>query len=276
MQLEILRAIQSLANPVLDVLFEAFTMLGEQIVLALVFCTVYWCFNKQLGKFLIGTLCASLCLNGLLKDIFRAPRPIGEPGIISRRTQTATGYSFPSGHAQSAAAFWSALALWLRKHWFSVTAALLIAAVCLSRLYLGVHYPLDVLGGTLCGTAVSVGFYLLMRKTKGYHALFAVGAVITALSLLLGSSDDTLGAMGMLAGAFVGCLLEERLVNFSTGTSLPRKLLRLGVGLAVIGLLYILPKILLPHTAFWSALHYALIAFAACGGYPWIFSKLRF
>lgn len=274
MQLEILRFIQSFATPALDILFVTFTLFGEQIVLAVVFCAVYWCFDKQAGRYLLYTLCASLCLNGVVKDLVRAPRPIGQPGITNSRLHTATGHSFPSGHTQSSAAFWSGLALRLRKRRYAVPAGLLVAGVGLSRLYLGVHYPPDVLSGIAFGILVSVSFHLLLEKTRRFRPLIAIGALLGILSLLLGHSADTIGAAGMLAGALLGDLFEQRRVRFVIGTAPLRALLRLGLGLGLITLCYTVPRFLLPDTASSAALRYALLSFAAAGGYPWLFTRL--
>ena len=167
MQLEILRAIQSIASPALDVLMECVTVLGESAVIMLAFCAVYWCVDKKLGRYLAASMCASVCFNGIVKDFAKAPRPIGEPGIISHRVETATGYSFPSGHTQSITAFCASLFLAVKKTGLRAAMILLPLLVGFSRLYLGVHYPADVLGGLAFGWLVS----LLLPKTDWISAV---------------------------------------------------------------------------------------------------------
>ena len=102
MELEILRSIQSIANPFLDILFQLITMCGEQIVLISIIAVIYWALDKKFGEYIAYSVLTSVLLNNTIKDIFKMKRPIGEKGIRTLREQTATGYSFPSGHTQSA------------------------------------------------------------------------------------------------------------------------------------------------------------------------------
>ena len=99
-ELNIIRAIQSIANPFLDGLFQFITMFGEEAILIPLIAVIYWAFNKRMGEFIAYASLTSVLVNGAIKDIFKAKRPIGEPGIRSLRVETATGYSFPSGHTQ--------------------------------------------------------------------------------------------------------------------------------------------------------------------------------
>ena len=111
-------------------------------------------------------------VNGAIKDIFKAKRPIGEPGIRSLKVETATGYSFPSGHTQGTASFWRAIAIYLKKNYMYGISALIIILVAISRLYLGVHYPKDVLFGAIFGILTSFITYKLFNKVNNKILVF--------------------------------------------------------------------------------------------------------
>jgi membrane-associated phospholipid phosphatase len=274
MQLEILRWIQRFSHPVLDVVAEALTMLGEPVLIAVLFCALYWCYDKKLGETVIFSMMASLCLNGILKDFFALPRPIGEEGIVSRRVETATGYSFPSGHTQSATAFWSPIMLAAKGMIGRVVPILIILCVGWSRLYLGVHYPRDVLGGIAFGLLATLVIRFLLKKNRWGVAL-ALCLLLAAVAVLTGESADTMKSVGLTVGAAGGLLLERRYVKFTIPKAAKTLVLRLLGGLVIIGVLYALPKLLLPDTAIIGAIRYGVVAFVAVGLYPLLFSKLK-
>ena len=113
MELEILKAIQSIANPFFDTLFQGITILGEQTVIIVAIALIYWAINKRLGVFIAYSTLTNTLVNGAIKGVFNRKRPIGEPGIRSLRTHTATGYSFPSGHTQQATGFYGSIAQYI-------------------------------------------------------------------------------------------------------------------------------------------------------------------
>jgi membrane-associated phospholipid phosphatase len=274
MQLEILRWIQRFSHPALDVIAELLTMLGEPVLIAVLFCALYWCYDKKLGETLILTMMASFCLNGILKDFFALPRPIGEEGIVSRRVETATGYAFPSGHTQSATAFWTPLMLAAKGMIGRVVPILIILCVGWSRLYLGVHYPRDVLGGIAFGVLVTLIMRFLLKKNlRGVAIILCL--LLAAVAMLTGKSADTMKAVGLTIGAVGGLLFEQRYVGFIIPEKAKTLLLRLAVGLVIIGILYALPKLLLPDTAIIGAIRYGVVAFVAVGLYPLLFSRVQ-
>ena len=118
MELEILRNIQSIANPFFDFLFQLITICGEQIVLISIISIIYWTLDKKFGEYIAYSVLTSVLLNNAIKDIFKMKRPIGEEGIRTLREQTATGYSFPSGHTQGASSFYGAMAIYLNFKFF--------------------------------------------------------------------------------------------------------------------------------------------------------------
>ncbi len=127
-----------------------FTFLGSEEFFLLVLPLVYWCVDATVGARGAVVLVASNSLNGLLKLVFHLPRPYW----VDRRVEalaSETSYGLPSGHAQNATALWSFLASALRKPWAWAAAFALIFFISLSRLYLGVHFPTDSLGGWLAG-----------------------------------------------------------------------------------------------------------------------------
>ena len=112
--------------------------------------------HKHSARLLLAATIGNILLNGALKLVYHRPRP----SVFAWQT-TAVSSSFPSGHAMSATVVYGTVAyllLRLQKHrWAKMLtltgATLLILLICLTRLYLGVHYPSDVLGGIVVGLA---------------------------------------------------------------------------------------------------------------------------
>jgi undecaprenyl-diphosphatase len=120
---------------------------------------------RDFARLVLAVLIASLVVDGVLKPVFQRVRPYGgtpEIPVIGRLPITA---SFPSGHSANsfASAFvLSRLAPAGRVFWW-----LLAVAIAFSRVYLGVHYPLDVIAGGLIGVACAA---LALRVTRRYAA----------------------------------------------------------------------------------------------------------
>ena len=116
MQETILSYFQGISTPFLDVFFSLATMLGEQYVIIAVVTLVYWNISKKEGFLLTYMFLISTLVNSLLKIAFHTPRPFQVlDNIGGKRLQTATGYSFPSGHTQGATSMFTTLALILKK-----------------------------------------------------------------------------------------------------------------------------------------------------------------
>ncbi len=142
----------------LDMLFKFFTLFGEEFLVMTVLCALLWCADKKLAYRLGLVYFVSGMAVQTLKISFRTERPwMIDPQFspVEGSKLTATGYSFPSGHTQSATALYGTLGLAAKRGWRKAVLLGIIILVALSRMYLGVHTPLDVLGGF----AITAGFF---------------------------------------------------------------------------------------------------------------------
>jgi undecaprenyl-diphosphatase len=161
-------------GPSSDQLMLFFTTLGDFWALApLVVLAVYGLLRRGRWIDAAGLVLAgggAWLLNLLLKSIFERPRPDLFDGPLHLAT-----YSFPSGHAMGSIAGYGMLAFvairltssWLLRIAIALTAALLVFAIGLSRIYFGVHYPTDVIGGYLAGSlwlTISIGTVLVAEN----------------------------------------------------------------------------------------------------------------
>ncbi|WP_312649265.1 phosphatase PAP2 family protein [Proteiniclasticum sp.] len=274
MELEILRAIQSIHTPFLDAFFEGITMLGEEIFIVPLLAVIFWTLDKKFGEVLAFTLFTSLLFNNSLKDLFFLERPIGQEGIRTIRPETATGKSFPSGHSQNAGATAGAFAINMKNRAVTIIAMTLMVLIGLSRLYLGVHYPKDAIVGILLGLLVAYAVSKLIRKFEPMK-LYLIVLVLFIPALFFADSGDFIKALASYIGFVLGIYMEKKLVNFSTEGTLLRKVLRVLLGVILILFIKVgLEKIFL-DTLIFDFIRYFMITFVAIGLYPWIFKKIR-
>ena len=274
MELEILKAIQTIANPFFDVLFQIITMFGEDSLAIVVMAVIYWTYNKKLGEYIAYSTLTSASINGMVKNIFKAKRPIGEEGIRSLRTETAGGYSFPSGHSQGAASFYGAVAVYLRKKWVSILCIITILAVGFSRMYLGVHWPKDVVGGILLGGACAYVTYKIYSKFENKQLVYWITFVILLSGITFARTADYFKALGAYLGFVLAMYIEKKYVNFSVEGNLCNKILRVVIGLAILLIMKSGLKILFPNQLIFHFIRYMCITFFGMGIYPMLFKKI--
>ena len=275
MELEILRNIQSIANPFLDLLFQLITICGEQLVLISIISIIYWALDKKFGEYIAYSVLTSVLLNNAIKDIFKMKRPIGEEGIRTLREETATGYSFPSGHTQGASSFYGAMAIYLKKRVMYIIATVMIILIGFSRLYLGVHYPKDVIVGGILGVLTSLICYKLYNRVENKMLLYVITFAIFIPALTFAHSADFIKGMGTYLGFIIGIYIEKKYVNFSTEGSTGNKIIRVLLGIVILLVLQLGLKVLLPSGTIFSFIRYSLISLVGIGVYPMAFKKLK-
>lgn len=178
----IMLAIHSLSQPWLDTAFKLVTETAGPLVAIAVLITavLLWRQRQWIMALLFPiSFVGVVVLNTLLKAVFSRPRPTLFPPLV-----TETSYSFPSGHAMSAIAFYGllALVLWHHRHYgWAILAGIWVPLVALSRVYLGVHYPSDVLASLTLGTVwlsivwfVYTGKYASLSQIKAPKQLEAL------------------------------------------------------------------------------------------------------
>ena len=275
MELEILRHIQSIANPFFDFLFQLITMCGEQIVLISIISIIYWALDKKFGEYIAYSVLTSVLLNNAVKDIFKMKRPIGEEGIRTLREKTATGYSFPSGHTQSSASFYGAMAIYLKKKAMYIIATIMIILIGFSRLYLGVHYPKDVIVGGILGVLTSLICYKLYNRFENKMLLYVITFIVFIPALTFAHSADFIKGMGTYLGFVIGMYIEKKYVNFSIEGSTTVKVIRVLLGILILLVLQVGLKAIFPSETIFSFIRYSLISLVGIGVYPMVFKKFK-
>lgn len=155
--------LQSFASPLMDNLMYWITQLGSERAYITLLVVVFLAIDAPIGRRLGIFLLVGFFINQHLKMFMNTTRPfILEPSLIRSQEAIATadGGGFPSGHAQSSMTLWGLMSFYFRKPWLWLVSALIILLVSISRLYLGLHWVVDVVGGLVTGVAI-IGLALL-------------------------------------------------------------------------------------------------------------------
>lgn len=161
--MQILYWFESVRMPILDELMLAVTHLGEETAFLAITLIVFWCIDKKRGFFLMAIGFLGTMANQFLKLLCRVPRPwvLDENfTILEAARAQATGYSFPSGHSQTAVGTFSAIAVTSKNRVVNYLCITLAVLVPVSRMYVGVHTPWDV----LVGAGMALIFVALLQK----------------------------------------------------------------------------------------------------------------
>ncbi len=255
---------------------EFFTWLGYPQAYMIIVAVIYWSLDRKLGIRMALFLPLLSSINSILKFAIHAPRPYWVSTEIMA-IHASNGFGMPSGHAQ-ASTVWLLASSYLRKKWFWIVAILSAFLIGLSRAYLGVHFPTQVITGWTIGIIVLICFIRLEEKIatwiKGISVslqlLFVLG--ITILILLAGimiliftcqwqmpgqwigkaapylSLDTNIlryysmaavaGNAGSFLGVTIGAILMGKSGNFRVSGKWWVHLLRIILGLACMFLLY--------------------------------------
>lgn len=164
----IMQAFNDLRSPALDITFSLITESVGWLIFIPLLMFAYWFWRRDMRRhisLLLFSVLGMALLSSLLKLLFQRPRQdIFEPIVLQ------TSYSFPSGHSASAVALFGlmSLFLWRSRHYLAaVLCWIWVLLVMLSRIYLGAHYPSDVLASLALGIVWIILLYSVRPRQRG-------------------------------------------------------------------------------------------------------------
>ena len=253
--MDFLYILEDLRVPVFNEFMLAVTYLGDEIAFLVVALILMWCANKYDGYYVLSVGFLGTMANQFMKLWFRIPRPwvLDESfTILEQAREGASGYSFPSGHTQSSVGTFGAIARITKKKWIRIGCILIAVLVPFSRMYLGVHTPLDVsvaavmallliflLRPVICSgrkgvfpmflgimVAVSVGFLCFVE-------LYPFPADIDPHNMQSGLKN-AYTLLGSILGMVVVYIVDSKWLHYPTHAVWWAQLLKVAVGLGLV------------------------------------------
>ncbi|MDO4399873.1 MAG: phosphatase PAP2 family protein [Coriobacteriia bacterium] len=278
-------------QPVTD-LMSVLTYLGTQYVFMIIAVIMLWCIDKRKAYFIFAVSLLGTVANQWLKLVFRIPRPwVLDPDftIVESAREAAGGYSFPSGHTQFAVGAFGAIAVATKKRWVCVICIAIILIVPFSRMYLGVHTPLDVGVAFTCALALVALLWPCFKNEDRFHASFPFllgGMLVAAIAFAVWVNTTPFPAdidaenlaeglknawllLGCTVGLIISYLFDRKYLHYEVKAPLPGQILKVVLGLVLmLGIIARLKPVLaaLFGAAAWtSAIRYGLtVIFAGC------------
>ncbi len=270
-------------RPTLDLPFRAFTFTGDELFFLLFLPLVYWCLDRRLGAWVTLLFLVSAYVNAVAKVFAAQPRPALYDARVWAYSDVGGSGGFPSGHTQNTLAVWGYLAARVRRTWMWIVAGVLVVCVPLSRLYLGVHFPHDLLGGYVIGALLLFVYLRWGERGEQWLARQSVGAqlaLVAAFSIplmLVFPTEDGVTGGATLLGMGTGFVIQARWIGFEVDGVLWKRALRYALGAAVmVGLWAGLRAAFsgLEPALLFRFIRYALMGFWGGAGAPWVFVRL--
>lgn len=239
--------VQSFRSDILDGVFKSISYAADAELLIIIAACMYWIIDKRVGFSLMLLFLFGSYLNLALKGLLEIPRPSG-PDI--KHLSSFTGYSLPSAHAQNATTFGLITAQTFQNPLFWILATILVISIGLSRVYMGAHYPIDVIlgilaGGTLVSTYSYVFRLLEARITKLPFSKQAL-LVITTMTpcILFAPTPRAAVAMMMLMSFSIGWIFENRYLHIAPVHTFRIKSLQALIGTTGLGIIVLLGSLI--------------------------------
>ena len=296
--MQLLYVLEQLRTPAVTKALSALTYFGGVYGFMVLSIIIFWCIDKRCGYFMLSLGFLGTVINQFLKILFRIPRPwVLDPSFepVESAVADAGGFSFPSGHTQNVFATFGGVFVWTKKIWLKILCAVMIVLVAFSRMYLGVHTPLDVGVSVVIGIVLLLVLYPLFRDLEAhpnrFYGVLAVLAVLLAAFLLysyLWPFPDWMYAeehvvnliearhnasilTGALAALTIAYTLDLRRTRFDTKAIWWAQILKVVIGLIVTLALIEGTKAVLGKSDIVTGLRYFLGVLFAAGVWPMTF-----
>jgi membrane-associated phospholipid phosphatase len=297
--IDVSTALQSAAW--LEAPMRFFTFLGTLEFFVFVLPVLYWCIDASLGIRVGFILLLGNGLNEFAKMALQGPRPYWISAQV-RGLSAETSFGAPSGHAQKAANMWGVLAAGIHRPWAWAAAVAVIFLIGFSRIYLGVHFPHDVLLGWALGALTLWIFLALWPRVSAWVGgrtltqQLLLSLVIPAVLLAINgtlvyaqrgyvlpaewmanaipagepfpapySMDGTIASAGTLLGFGVGLALLQRAGGYRPSGPVWKRALCFVLGLLGILALYLGLKAVFPADESFAAWSLRLVRYAMLG-----------
>lgn len=293
-EIDLIAWLQTVSGSFIDGLMSVLSMFGEEYIMVAVLGFIFWSLDKKAGEFLGLNMLAGNVFNPMIKNIANRRRPYFDHSEIECRKLidsgadkydiAAQGFSFPSGHSTASASLYPSLAVTWRKKWLLAIAIAIPFLVGISRVFLGVHYPTDVLAGWALGLGLVFLNYYLLKVVKNKYYIYLGYIAIGAAGLFYCQTNDYFTSYGMLIGFTAGLYFDEKITKFENTRVWWRMILRVIIGAGLyLGLNEVikLPMKLIMGSEWleivsagnfaFRTIRYAVILFLLIGIYPFLF-----
>ena len=235
--MEFLYFLESLRSPWLNEFMLLITQLGDEIAFLVTALILFWCVDKKRGYYILSVGFLGTLANQFMKLFFRNPRPwVLDQNftILEQARDGASGYSFPSGHTQSSVGTFGGIAYTFKNRWIRIIAIIIAVLVPFSRMYIGVHTPLDVLVAAAMAVALILRLQPVFCGNNGRYipVVFCVMTILAVAFLcyveyypfptdidehnLLSGIKNAYTLLGALLGLLVVYIVDEKWIQFPT------------------------------------------------------------
>lgn len=258
--------------------FQTVTLLGTAKAMALVFALTFWISGRQLAYGLLGVVLLATVTDVLIWTLFPVQRP-HDPQIIIHAKPGVP--SFPSGHTVTATTLWGTLTAF--GYVPIVVSAAIVAGVMLARLYLGVHYLADLLGGVLIGLILVVAYQrlwsMILRWFSGRpFRFFLILGLCAPVAVFPFTNFSPRGweIFGAALGVGIGMPLEYWYVHYTPAKiSLGKQVLKLAIGLGGLVAIAFVPRLIGGNELAFDAMTFAIVSFWVVFLAPALFARMR-
>lgn len=253
--MELLYFFEKIRMPILNEFMLLITRFGEETAFLVLALVIFWCVDKRKGYYILAVGFIGTITSQFMKLMCRIPRPwVRDENftILEQAKEAASGYSFPSGHSQSAVGTFGATANICKTKWVRWVCIAIAILVPISRMYVGVHTLWDV----LVGSAISLVLIFVLEPvvfSKNKKSLPVLLCVMTALAIaytcfvafypfpadvdaanLASGTNNAYTLLGALLGFLVVYTVDEKWLDFSTKAVWWAQIIKVLVGLVLV------------------------------------------
>ena len=258
-------------------------ILADNYLIEIMILIIFWSIDKNLGK-LMGL---SYSFNAVLTPIFKITVLRKRPYFINSNIKClqapskpsasifnikSQGYSFPSGHSSSITALYGSIVYYLKNKYVTVICAVIILTVGFSRIFLGVHFPSDVIGGLILGFTIIVFISFLFNHFKSNLAYLIL--FLCFLPCVFLGSKGIIYKLFLFLSFEIGFIFEEKFVKFEKAKNISQFLLRIIFGIIIYVILTCTFNMQIFNSPLLKIISTVLTYFILIGIYPLIFKNI--